>query len=677
MKKFFDKIKYFSLRKKLFILFFSILSIFLSLYILAFIMKDKANNEFNRYLCKEFVNGPRNVIALVINKITKKELLSYKTKVFTPTKRKILIENEREAGKNMVLKEIETEKLKQERLKQERLEQEKKTQEKPAGMKLLEELEKELVSQKEIDEMLLEELNSEEYTFENPYIILNPYGGSPLTALILFCTNEDSKIKIEINGKDNESELKFNFEKKSNMKKHIIPVYGLYSNKNNKIKLSCTTLNGITVEKEHFIKTEPLPKTLNDMELISYPANRKKYQEGFNFSYAGINHIPLKMAFDINGEIRWFFSTPYLLPTNFNNANSIFISKGSYHYGDNLIIEKNLLGKIISVYYNPYGNHHEIYLKDNYIYLAGSNNDGTVEDIVVALDRKTGKEVFTLDYKKILPRTRVVSPFYSNTDWIHINAILEHNSNIIISSNTQSAIVKTSKTGEIKWIFSDPKGFVGNWMNKVLIPKGKNFEYSYNQHAPMILPDYDNNSDTLDILVFDNGLSRNFMNKDLQDKMKLNVVIEPPLYSRMVHYRIDEKNMTVEQIWEYGKNRPELYSPWRGDADLLENGNIIGLFQRDKNLYNSSKESDSIYIEVDKNKNIIWECFAISRLANNRHLDYRIERLKIYTEAANDIKLGAIAQNLIPKEVYKKYGLKKEEAQEIVEEIREEIKNEN
>ena len=59
---------------------------------------------------------------------------------------------------------------------------------------------KKLDAQKAVDRMLQEELERGSYTFESPLVVLDPYGESPLTALILFRTTELSKIEITIPG---------------------------------------------------------------------------------------------------------------------------------------------------------------------------------------------------------------------------------------------------------------------------------------------------------------------------------------------------------------------------------------------------------------------------------------------------------------------------------------------
>jgi hypothetical protein len=89
---------------------------------------------------------------------------------------------------------------------------------------------------------------------------------------------------------------------------------------------------------------------------------------------------------------------------------------------------------------------------------------------------------------------------------------------------------------------------------------GDDFEWQWCQHQPMLLPDQDNNPSTLDILLLDNGQNKSFSEESAVDATEN--------YSRAVQYRIDPEAMTVQQIWEYGKERGvECYATYLGDAN--------------------------------------------------------------------------------------------------------------
>ena len=110
-----------------------------------------------------------------------------------------------------------------------------------------------------------------------------------------------------------------------------------------------------------------------------------------------------------------------------------------------------------------------------------------------------------------------------------------------------------------------PEGWKKGWAEKVLKPvdaKGNpikcegskcegDFDWTWTQHTAFKI-DEKSKGDIIYVSAFDNGDSRG-MEQPALPEMK---------YSRSVIYKIDQKKMTVEQIWEYGKERGhEWYSP--------------------------------------------------------------------------------------------------------------------
>ena len=89
------------------------------------------------------------------------------------------------------------------------------------------------------------------YTIDNPNIILNPYEISPLTALIIFETEEDVEPTVIINGKDANTTFTNTF---ASNKVHYLPIYGLYPDYNNEIIIKYGD-----VSKTIYIKTDKLP----------------------------------------------------------------------------------------------------------------------------------------------------------------------------------------------------------------------------------------------------------------------------------------------------------------------------------------------------------------------------------------------------------------------------------
>lgn len=595
--------------------------IYLFLFLIAFIMKDYANNDWIKVICREYVYGPKNMVALVVNKFHTDTLKINSVLVPQPAPA---------PEPSYYEKEIKA---------------------------VLERYKNQTV----IDEQLKVEYESGGYTLDDPFIVVNPYGISPLTALVMFDTDYEAQIKVIVHGHNENTDVTMSPPEGTQFsQKHLIPIYGLYAGEENKVEIQVLDKNGDVKHKIFNIVTDELSDYFRDINLITYVSDVNNYATGLNFSHSSVDSRGIKYAFDLEGAVRWYFNDAAIFGgTDYNDGKNIYRSIGSYGFGDVIILQGSYLGRIEKMFYLSGGIHHDVHVTENGTLLATSNHEQSLEDLGVEIDINTGKIINSIDYRKLLPRGRRVGIFHLEPeDWAHINAIVDYDGDYISSSNYQSAVFRHTKFGKIKWILSDPCEYTMFWKEKLLMPIGDNFQYPYNQHAVEILPDYDNNPDTVDILLFDNGTSRNSMDKDLQNKITLNQMVEPFLYSRLVHYRIDEKNMTVEQIWEYGKDRPELFSETRGDSDLLLNGNILGTFPHENGLVIKSRFPyyDTVYVEVDRNGNVVWECYASSNSQSNKYLDYRLCRTNIYNSSVDYSHLLDESHNYIPDEIMKKYG---------------------
>lgn len=169
------------------------------------------------------------------------------------------------------------------------------------------------------------------YTIENPNIILNPYGISPLTALILFETEEELKVKITILGKDENSTYTNTFESDT---RHFIPVYGLYPNTTNNIILECGD-----IKKELTIETSPLPIELLVTESIDNNTNNLTFISSDTYPY----------AIDNNNEVRWYLTKEYTSKIEYLNNNHLLLSDNTIK-DSNSLVEIDLLGKIHKQY---------------------------------------------------------------------------------------------------------------------------------------------------------------------------------------------------------------------------------------------------------------------------------------------------------------------------------------
>ncbi len=152
-------------------------------------------------------------------------------------------------------------------------------------------------------------------------------------------------------------------------------------------------------------------------------------------------------------------------------------------------------------------------------------------------------------------------------NWVHVNSVDYDptDDSIIISSRHQSALIKIGRDKKVKWIMGSPEGWKAEYKDKILTPVDKDgnpikcegskceggFDWTWTQHTGWRI-DSKSDKNIFYLSVFDNGDARG-MEQPALPEMK---------YSRAVIYKIDQKKMTVEQIWQYGEERGhDWYSP--------------------------------------------------------------------------------------------------------------------
>lgn len=141
-------------------------------------------------------------------------------------------------------------------------------------------------------------------------------------------------------------------------------------------------------------------------------------------------------------------------------------------------------------------------------------------------------------------------------DWTHSNGVIEDiaNGGMLISVRHQDALIKVNTAGELLWILSDPPGWPEEWQDKLLQGQGE-FDYPLHPHAPEI----DENGL---VWLFDNGNYGSTPYTEPED--------EREVASRVVAYKIDEDNMTFEEVYSFDETTEgSLYSSALGDADWL------------------------------------------------------------------------------------------------------------
>lgn len=478
-------------------------------------------------------------------------------------------------------------------------------------------------------------VKSSKYNLNTPYVKLNPYQTSPLTALIIFKTSSVAKVSYTVQGKTTKTSISNQVNGKYS-KEHQVPIVGLYAAYNNQVTIKVQYKNGITDVKQLSIKTGALPKYIKTAKITVSNKNTSQIELGSNKLTLLNRTTKEPFAVDSDGEVRWY-STLYSqhMLKKWTKGHFMMLTKSDQSgetYND--LIETDLLGRVYKefkfsakagstdatkseVQYTTLIHHDLTRLPNGNILATVSDGSSRYkEDTLAEISYKTGKVVKVIDFKRLLPKSMWKSFTKGDDgkmDWFHQNSVdydkTDHS--ILVSSRNQDLIMKLDyRTNQIKWIYSGKKS--STWpqkYRKYLLKKTKGTTTTGGQHGLYLLS-HKNGKET--IILYNNNVS--VTNGDKKNSGK---------YSEGVIYQINDKQKTIKQTWSYGKQLGKKnFTVVIGFAQKLANGNVL----LDFGYKNNGKESN--IIEVNSQGQQVWN--ATVKNASIKAYVYRAYRLEFY-----------------------------------------------
>jgi arylsulfate sulfotransferase len=476
-------------------------------------------------------------------------------------------------------------------------------------------------------------------------VTLNPTGNAPLSALVHFTSPISGYTQVVVAGKHGAtSNVTQSFTDAGTA--HSIPILGLYANYKNTVYVYIIGSNQDTIVSTLSIYTGALPVNVPNYIHTDF-SDLTNMESGFNLvsSFSGYPNPPqVPYMVDSFGDIRW-----YLDFTNNPTLNQLFydcgierLQDGNYRFADqhtDQIYEIDVMGKIINTWsLGTYIFHHDIYEKPNGNFLVTVSNPQsvntqgvqTIEDYIIEIDRSSKAIISTWDLKQSLNEYRTTLD-NDPTDWIHCNGVLyDASDNTIIVSGRVQGVVKLDYSNQVKWIMGPHLGWGvngrgqnlnqylltpldanGNAITDTTVVNGyanaTDFEWNWYQHSPRLNPNGD-------LMVFDNGQTRNY-NSNL------------PNYSRAVEFKINETNMTVQQVWAYGKNNgASTFSPIVSSVQFYADKNHV-LFSPGYEVGNATGNGGKI-VEVDYATQQV--VFQMSISSANGWGFHRVFRMPLY-----------------------------------------------
>lgn len=437
--------------------------------------------------------------------------------------------------------------------------------------------------QANVDSYLKDELVKNKYTLDRAKVYVDPYKVSPLSAIIIFYTDNSIEVSVTVKGKNND-DFTVNYGK-SNY--HYIPVYGLYADYDNKVVVTL----GDKTTKEFIIKTDK----------INVPAIKA---ESGNVTASGDFYLltsPIGMCsigVDGYGNLRWLLGDYYYhnIKVLDNGHLLIGIDTDTTSNLPTVIREIDYLGRIYSEYTIDSGYLNDFFVKnDGNIIVTSSNSERlTISDLVLEIDKNTGKVVKQVDVYKLFENIdKSFTDGIDRDDYFYNSGIeyYEDTDTLLLTYWGGEMVISIDYSdSSINWIFTNPSNLPSSF-DSYLLKGDDGFVYPKAMHQAKL------SGDTLKVL--DNGYST-IKNDSILSNLKGS-------YSSVNTYTITDKRVALTNSYDGNK---KYFSYALGDLKTVGSGRDIILFGRelegaDYNKNTSIHEYNNLYsnlLEVSNNK---------------------------------------------------------------------------
>jgi len=426
---------------------------------------------------------------------------------------------------------------------------------------------------------------------------------APLAFTLTVGTNLNAKISVRL---DDGQGHAFSIAFPAQQKNHTVNLLGLRPDRTYSVTVTAKTIDGIvkTADNALQVTTGPLPADFPDITLLL--ADTARMEPGVTLLDTARKDASAAylVVVDNAGQVVWYRSSAA-------GAASRQLPTGGFltiDPGNGLIEEISMTGEVGTAFHSSRSHpgtaastpvdvaefHDDVIRRSSsgsYVtsiadqsmtvnnFPLDENNAGltgpaVVRDEPIVEFDSTGTLVNRFDFLALLKPTRIgfdaTQGLPSAANWADVNSIDESASDgsFIVSLRNQDAVVKFSASdGALKWILGPGANWAG-FEQFLLTPAGQPFSWQYHQHGAEV-------TSAGTILMFDNG------NRRASPFTGEPIIAATANNSRAVEYSVDETNMTVSQVWEWGftQSGESLYAPFAGDADRLAvTGNTLITF---------------------------------------------------------------------------------------------------
>ena len=375
--------------------------------------------------------------------------------------------------------------------------------------------------------------SKEEYTIENPLMILNPYGTSTTGLYVYFKTQTATSVEYTVSVDSDEipdfTRILYTNQAGEAVTEQEGILVGLVPGMKNTVTLKAYDVDGKEVGTSVFtINVENFGTVKETILAEGSPSNSEALADGlfvlFGYDRRNMDEPRHLLFYDNYGVIR------AEIPLDIKYADFRIENVDGYLLfpcTDNQFTLMSPTGKIMAIYEaDGYMFHHDFAYDANdnkLVVLANKLSKETKEDIVLTLDLNTGEWSETLDFETLLTAAfeRSTKPeSEKKLDWLHLNTIMIVDSNdVIVSSRELSSIIRVNDiygTPTVEYIIAEPSVWEGTGYEDLLLTQVGEFSNTGGQHTVTYLEDESLEEGQYYLYMFNNnyGISVTFPEYD-------------------------------------------------------------------------------------------------------------------------------------------------------------------
>lgn len=425
------------------------------------------------------------------------------------------------------------------------------------------------------------------YTFKHLLVIPNPYGIAKQTALLLFNSSKEYKVRYRVlgdDGADFEAETEYT-------KRHRVMIMGLYLKRSNKIELSLIDKEG-NVIKHRLIRIYVADALINQRNIVT----KVEKESEVDFPMMVVNGVAFNpMVIDRNGDIR------YALQLKTNKMGMIPLQNTHFLFADRTANCVNRLGQIQPCRYHEMDYlgrvyrtfilkdpiSHVIAQHDSSLYLVTASDQEHINDCIIELNMECGEIVKRLDLAEILG-----NKYRTCEDWTMLSSMEYRDGCLLLAlKRLHTVLLLHWETGAVKWVLSQPEVWDGTPLEGLVLKQegGEWLRFGRPSSAYFAAENK--------LLVFSTNMkgdvSQGFSMEDYSDVASIEIQADQGTFCKRKHYH-------CSKTLDYGR------------AMLLEGSTRMIINQG--SLGKKTEEKRAEITMIDKNSGNVLQNMELSRI---------------------------------------------------------------